>query len=458
MTREVRLSLGLLAGLVHALASSGHPLVAWGALPLLCHAQGGASRREALAVGALFGAAGGIEIFCVASYGALALLIMLASHVTLCVLQSLALRELRARSRGWTWLAPLAWVAIEWAWAAALGRLYAPVPAGFGLLASPPLAQLAAHLGLPGLSAAVVLAGALAQPTGGSTRTRLVRALAVPIALWAYGTLRLQHEPAPARVLRVASVQGAVPQWAYESARYLPALEAQIWERYAAPTRALPPGEVDLVVWPETALRPARARQPETRAALMDLAKDLGGALLVGIAESEVAARDKLAEVPSSAAAHEAGTPVSAHNRALLIPPAGAVQQGDKRWLIPILEREWQRSPDPIVFTHEGLRIGVLICVESVYPTLSEAFRAPPIDLLVVLANDVALGPGGQQFHGLFGALRALELGVPVIHAAQGGASRIFDARGRLLAAAEPGEALLRSTLPLPAARTPDAL
>jgi apolipoprotein N-acyltransferase len=158
------------------------------------------------------------------------------------------------RGRAWWWLAPAAWVTVEWMRSqTALGFPWALV--GYSQAGVLPVAQLAALTGVFGLSALVVfvnvaLANAWAAPAGRRRARWVTVALAVPALVGAAGAARLAQVEPPVPWLRVALVDGSVAQ----QERAQPDESDAVLGRYAALTEAAATTRPDLVVWPETAL------------------------------------------------------------------------------------------------------------------------------------------------------------------------------------------------------------
>ncbi len=84
-----------------------------------------------------------------------------------------------------------------------------------------------------------------------------------------------------------------------------------------------------------------------------------------------------------------------------------------------------------VLFEHEGVRFGVLICFESIFPELSRNFVKNGADVLVNITNDgwFRKTPGPYQ-HAEMMVARAVENGVSVIRAANNGVSFFVSPKG----------------------------
>jgi apolipoprotein N-acyltransferase len=341
------------------------------------------------------------------------------------------------RGRAWWWLAPATWVAVEWA----RGQTAFWFPwthLGYTQAGHPVLVQVAALTGVYGVSALVVfgnvtLANAVAAPTWRGAARWLGTGGAVVLVVAALGALRLHMTPLPADTLRVALVDGYVD----ETEKWQPEVADLTLGRYAQLTLAAAAAEPDLVVWPETAL-PFFVEDPGTRRDhVLALARQAGVPLLVGAPAFEAGAAPGVAQ----------------HNRVHLVGPDGAGHgHYDKHVLAPFGEyvptpwlaarvRPLAVSGAPIepgrgenVLDAAGIRLGVLVCYENVFPWLARRAVTAGATLLVNPSNDAwyagTAAPAQQRAHT---ALRAVELGVPSVRVANRGVLAVADARGRLV-------------------------
>ena len=328
---------------------------------------------------------------------------------------------------------------------------YAGAPAFLGL------ASLVGTFGITLLGVAVaVLAerALLAWPRRGTALAWGAAACALFVAP-VLATVASGPPAATARELRVGIVQPAV---ALED-KVTEARTELVWQRLRALTREAARG-ADLVVWPETArpkysiLREGRIEDPEMAA----LAKDAGVPILYGV----TIVGDAL------------------YNGAALVLPDGSIPQWyGKQHLLPLVEgvpfgryfgwdpraraREGKRKgylgmlgnyavgPEPTVFRVAGARIGVMVCFESQFPELGRAYRRAGANALAVLTNDAWWGHSiFAPWHARMVAVRARELGIPVLRAANNGISGIVASDGRTVARTELDERrVLHVTLPL---------
>ncbi len=117
-----------------------------------------------------------------------------------------------------------------------------------------------------------------------------------------------------------------------------------------------------------------------------------------------------------------------------LVPAAGDFSTGKK--IKPI------NSPD--------LKIGVLICFETIFPDISRKLAVEGAELLVNLTNDAWFGiSSGPYQHFASAQIRAVEEGLPLVRVANTGISGVVDAYGRIKARLGLGrEGIVDATLP----------
>jgi apolipoprotein N-acyltransferase len=112
---------------------------------------------------------------------------------------------------------------------------------------------------------------------------------------------------------------------------------------------------------------------------------------------------------------------------------------------------EFSAADEPTVLRGGPFAIGVGICYEIIYPSLSRREVADGANLLATISNDSWYGRAGAQEQHFAGAvLRAVENERDLVRAAITGISGIVDARGRIVARTAPDErAILSGTVRL---------
>jgi apolipoprotein N-acyltransferase len=334
---------------------------------------------------------------------------------------------------------PLLWTAAEYVRGSLPDLEFPWALLGHGLYRSLPLVQVADLGGVWAVSALAALAGAGAAALARDPRGRgwdagwrpACVALAALALCWGYGRQRLAEPQEPA-TLRVAVVQGSVPQ----DVKWDRAFREETFRTHEALTREAAAAGADLVAWPESATAFVYQREPEYQQRLAALVRESGTPLLFG-----------------SPAFEGAGAGRSLRNRAYLLGPDGEVAGWqDKQQLVPFGEfvpfqkllffarplvqavGNFAPGARPEVLAVRGGRFGALVCYEVIFPDLVRRFAAAGAGFLVNITNDAwyeRSAASEQQFANL--VFRAVENRRPIVRAANTGISGFVDANGRIL-------------------------
>jgi len=341
------------------------------------------------------------------------------------------------RRRGWSvavaGIAPF--VAVEW-----LQPQIFPLYAGNGLIAAPVWAQTA-DLGGPLLLTAL-LGGAnlVVFETAAWWRQRRRRPVAVwtigvalTVAVFAYGRVRMlavETASAEAPAIRVGLVQANLDVHAKD------ALGVVTHREHLEQTRELlRAGELDLVVWPESAyVRGIRRPLPVASGPIV---AEIAVPLLFGASSTHEAGGRK---VKSNAAflAGADGMIREAYDKNLLIPLAESLPFGT---VLPALARLFPHAEEfAAATTLPALslgpwRIATPICYEAIRPEfVRRMMNAGHPHLLVTLANDAWFGDSQEPWlHLALAQLRAIEQRRWLVRATNSGVSAIVDPAGRVV-------------------------
>ncbi len=347
------------------------------------------------------------------------------------------------------WAPPLLWVGLD----ALRGLLFTGFPwmdLGYGLFRQP-LLLIPADLGGHHLiSFALVLINALfafflpavrqRKPLWRSALPCLIVACLLLVGLSLYSLLRgveTRREMAAAPHALVGVVQGNIAQ----EAKWSEAMKEATVERYLQLSRSLADRHLDLVVWPETALPfypqddPLAGRVAAFAAHTPKSPRLLTGAPLYRIEE------------------HRDGRLVHHYNGALLFGPQGQVDGVyNKRHLVPFGEyvpavfRRLFSFVEPVAASGDftagtskaplaggDLRLGVLICYESIFPVIARDSTALGANLLVNITNDAWYGRSSAPVQSLaMATLRAVENRRALVRSANTGISGFIDPMGRI--------------------------
>ena len=327
--------------------------------------------------------------------------------------------------------APFLWVAGEWVRSHLLGG-FPWGTLGYSQYLRLPIIQIAELGGVHAVSFVLVAvnaaaAGCLVLPWRGA----LTGALACGVLLAAtlgFGTARLATPPRPGEVT-VAIMQPAIEQ----PLKFDPTYVATTLGIYSSLTRRASAEHPQLVVWPETAVATPLRRDPGLVDGLIDLARTLRVALLVG----SIDVNDT--------------TPPKLTNSAFLLTEHGVVERYDKIHLVPFGEfvpfssllgfiRGWaefiselEPGSNAVVFQGPPAPFGVVICYEGIFPELVREFVRGGARLIVNMTNDAWFGrTDGPWQHLAMYPLRAVEHRTAVVRAANTGVSAFILPSGHI--------------------------
>lgn len=321
---------------------------------------------------------------------------------------------------------------------------------GYGLLATLPLMQLAALLGVYALSLLAVLLfaspAALFAPSGsrlggGKGSAALAGLLVILLGLgYVWGERRLASAAHDSTGVRLRIVQANVNQ----AEKWRPENSVEIFNDYLELTKAGGLENIDIVIWPETAVPFLLADAPDALSAI-GAALPQGTSLLVG--------SGRLVEESDAP-----GEPIPdrIYNSVLVVDDQGRVIGSyDKIHLVPFGEylpfQSFLESLGIMQLTgvRGGFAVGKgprllavpgappaspLICYEIIFPD-EVTDRAARPGWFINITNDAWFGSSAgpyQHFHQA--QVRAIEQGLPVARAANTGISAVIDPYGRILA------------------------
>jgi apolipoprotein N-acyltransferase len=350
----------------------------------------------------------------------------------------------------------LAILASEWA----RGHLFGGFPwilPGYVWPAGEPVSQLAAPIGIYGLTAFTLLL--CAAPAALADRQVGVGARFAPLivaglalgAAWGWGAQRIAGVPvvrpgeSPIIVVADAGMSQA-EKWADH-----PDQESRVLAAYLAASGPADDAQPTILVWPEGAIPVVNFFPLENPRFLEALGKGLGDRVLI----MGVTRRD-----------WRNGQVVLYNSAVVMDGVGGALRIGqtyDKYRLVPFGEfiplwslisnanvAPLQRigagftpGPPPTrLIVPDAPPVVVLICYEAIFPDLAPSGEERP-GWLVSMTNDSWFGAGiGPEQHYAMARYRAIEAGAPLARSASGGVSAIVDAVGRSVAETRGGGAV----------------
>jgi apolipoprotein N-acyltransferase len=351
------------------------------------------------------------------------------------------------RPAGWSrvWVPAAVWMV--WEYAQRLGPFAMPWNVlAISQVGYPAFIQISAWLGSAAVAGLIVAVNAGLAAVWVDWRQRkwsswrfaaLPLAVAVINAVWGVWFLGGQP-PSVVGSLRVGVVQGNFRP----DVKWKPGALREIWGVYKRLSEAVASDGISLIVWPETAMPVALDRYPAARSALVELTARTQVPILVGAIEDPEEAPGATAKVgPFNGAAlfRDDGSQSPWYHKRHLVPfgeytPGGAVVQS----LLPGLNampEDIQPGTTPGVIPMGGLRLGPMICYESLFPALAADSVRAGADVLVVITNDGWYKRSSALYQHLAqAALRAVETHRPVVRAANTGISALIDPFGRISA------------------------
>jgi apolipoprotein N-acyltransferase len=323
------------------------------------------------------------------------------------------------------------WASLEMA-RGTIGTGFPWLVASQALVPWPWLVGLAGWIGAYGLSGVVAACGTiLAVWTGGRRMAAMV-----PILLMVLPSLA--PEPIPQRVVHAALVQANIDQ----SEKWEPSLQETILERYLELSRQAATQKPDLIIWPET----ATPFYPQDPGPLTERLRQTMDSIDIPLLFGAPAYSQQESLPPSFVL----------HNRAYLVAQSqGLLEWYDKQHLVPFGEYvplaswlpflsklvpgdyDFAPSPANAPLHLGGLRMGVLICYEAIFPEITRQHVDNGASLLINLSNDAWFGDtAAPRQHLALTALRAVESGRGIFRATNTGLTAAIAPNGRILAQA----------------------
>jgi apolipoprotein N-acyltransferase len=315
---------------------------------------------------------------------------------------------------------------------------------GYALADTSIFGQWAAFIGMEGLTPAVIALFALpATLTDFVDRLRwrpLAAGIGVFIIMGTVGALRLAGGETAFTNVAVRIMQPNVPQ----DEKFRPENKAEIMSHYLSLSdEATSPerqglSDVDLLIWPESAFPFFLSRTPDALAAIGAALPDRT-VLLTGAARVESAATESHPARYTNAMQmiNSDGVILGSYDKVRLVPfgeflPFQALLE---KWGINQLTNlpgGFSAGDRPRTLTlPNGLIVAPLICYEAIFPERIIDNQEKP-HVLINITNDAWFGrtPGPYQ-HLAQARVRAIELGIPLVRAANTGVSAVLDSYGR---------------------------
>jgi len=335
-------------------------------------------------------------------------------------------------------LIPFIWVFFEWLrtlgpWGAPLGIL------GYSQAHFLPLIQIAAFTTVFGVS--LLIAGVnymvfdLVNDLRSGERLALTLkaggTLLILVLVCAYGQ-RAMDRPLPeaGEELRIALIQGNIPHKIKRNR----ALTLPIFNTYERLTRRIIDQKPDLIIWPETVVFSFIMQDSMFLSRIQKLARDAGCFLITGTPYEEGGRYFNSAVVFSPS-----GRMTGRYDAQRLLPLATYVPlhvlihpmvKKARFW-----EKDFSTNPAGNLLEIGKIKLGTVICFESVFVRYLRQMTRRGADLLVTLTTDAQFLDSSIPYkHIDFDIFRAIENRRYLVQAANTGISAVIDPYGRILA------------------------
>ena len=454
---DAALILAAVSGLLLALSFPryGHPMLAWVALTPVIVAVFENNRGRAGFQGpraCLPGFVAGLGYFggtvywtgtVVTQFGGLSAPVgvvvaaLLVAYLSLFpALFTLCLGSLAARyGRRAILLAPAVWVTSE------LGRTYfwSGFPwllLGYSQTTVLPIAQFASVAGVFGMSALVALVSTalayvvISRSSESIITVGVTAALLLGITVWGNRRLESNDLAGQGRQMRVALIQGNIPQ----EQKWDAAHAGAILNTYLAMTREAAAKGAQLVIWPESSTPFPFLDDKAGGERIRTVVRETGIELLLG---SDQVDREDKSYYNAAFLVRKDGTVGGVYQKMHLVPFGEFVPLQQLLFFVgPLVEQAGAFTPgrDMVVLPTTHGAISTAICYEIVFPRLVGESVRRGSQLLTTITNDAWYGRSSAPYqHFLQASMRAIEQGRYLARAANTGITGFVDPYGRVL-------------------------
>ena len=339
---------------------------------------------------------------------------------------------------GWVLAAPALLVLIEYV---SMFVLLFPYNQGVSQYRTPVVFQLVSVTGIWGVSFLLfgfnaVLAEALFRrkegrpwPVPALSGAGIAVACVVLFGVWRHGDIQARLATAP--VTKIAQLQSPMPMMDRLMTR--PRATLQEW---VDRTRAVPPGSVDFVIWPEGAALYS-LDEPRVAEIFSQLAREGRFEMIVGSgARANIPGTDgKSTGMKAFNSIYHVGIDGKVHGRYdKMVPlPFGEYLplKDTAPWLFGWIKGpgDFQAGDHPVTFETAQGRVMSPICYEAILSYVCRSWEDP--DLILTVTQDAWFGEtAAPHQHAMLAAIRAVELGIPMYRAAYTGASLVVNPDG----------------------------
>ena len=333
---------------------------------------------------------------------------------------------------------PVAWVAFDFI-RSFLFSGFAWAMLGHSQYKTLPLIQIADLAGVYGITMLIVLANvvlyrALRAVSGAGVPYPVKSALILSVLFIStlfYGFSRLNEPDSSQKPLRVALIQGNIPQ----DVKWSPEFREKTLAIYERLTREAAKGGVDLVVWPESAVPFFFQDDAFQAERVRGLARELNAHILLGSPAHELRNR-RTTFLNSAFMLSPTGETTGRADKLHLVPfgeyvPLGNVLTFINKIVVGI--GDFAPGEKAVALDAGGVKIGVQVCYEVIFPELAREYVKAGARILVAITNDAWFGRSSAPYQHLsIAVFRAVETRNPMIRAANTGITAIIDQNGHI--------------------------
>ena len=265
------------------------------------------------------------------------------------------------------------------------------------------------------------------------TGWRILSVTLLIFAIWlVYGSQRLAHfSKNPNQKIKIGLIQGNVEQFM----KWDPIYQNLVINKYRDLTLKAAQKKPDLIIWPETATPFYFEENPNETDLIRNLVREIQIPLLFGSPHRKKIKNEKI-YFNSAYLLSESGETLSRYDKIHLVPFGEFVPFRKILFFIEklvVMIGDFGRGTEAIVMENEGIKAGVSICYEIIFPDLIRQAVKNGANFLVNITNDAWFGKSAASYqHMSMGALRAVENRVPIVRAANTGISGAIEATGKL--------------------------
>jgi apolipoprotein N-acyltransferase len=242
--------------------------------------------------------------------------------------------------------------------------------------------------------------------------------------------IRAGRDIEPAKVLRLALIQGDIPQ----TLKFEPAQKPMILERYGSLTRKVIAMRPELIIWPETATPEPLQFDPESFALATNLAHEANAFLLTGTIDVTRFTTNQVEAFNGAILVRPDGSLGGIYHKIHLVPFGEYVPLRKivpvLKWVTPITD-SFERGDTFTLFEISGMRFGTVICFEDTLPEVCREFVRFGADFMVNLTNDAWFKTSPEaEMHLANAIFRCAETRRPLVRCTNSGVTCIVDQFG----------------------------